>query len=66
MVTNYVWQDLAGADEGMICLSCLESRIGRELLPNDFTSVIINLDDSMNPKSKKLMDRMRIKIGKPD
>ena len=41
MVTSDVWP-LEG--NGMLCIGCLEQRIGRQLTPADFTSVLVNRD----------------------
>lgn len=35
MVSNWLWRQ-AGAGRGMLCLSCLEQRIGRPLTTEDF------------------------------
>jgi hypothetical protein len=41
MVTNQVWS-LAKLGRGMLCIGCLESRIGRQLKPADFMDAYIN------------------------
>lgn len=55
MVHGEVWP--IGPREGMLCIGCLESRIGRNLTPADFTSFPINT----NPRQKRtvrLLDRL--------
>ena len=43
MVHDHIWQE-AGMDPdgGMLCILCLESRLGRLLVREDFTSAPIN------------------------
>jgi hypothetical protein len=43
MVHNDLWK-AAGMmpDGGFLCIGCLETRIGRQLHPNDFTDAPIN------------------------
>jgi len=57
-VKNEVWFDEAGMGEiGMLCVGCLEKRIGRILTRNDFTDAHIN-----NPKTHPMTDRLRSRI----
>lgn len=58
-VHNSVWRDESHMPEtGMLCVSCLEKRIGRELAPQDFTDAHIN-----NPKKSPMMsDLLRSRI----
>ena len=40
MVADEVWAASGlGKNDGMLCLGCLERRIGRELVPEDFTAL---------------------------
>jgi hypothetical protein len=41
MVTNEIWRE-AKMIKGMLCISCLEKRLGRELIPEDFTECLVN------------------------
>lgn len=41
IIEDEVWE-LAEVDEGMLCIGCLEVRIGRELVPSDFPDYPIN------------------------
>lgn len=43
MVQNELWEEAkAGPDEGMLCIGCLEKRLGRELTAKDFTDCPLN------------------------
>lgn len=57
MVNDDIWLLANPADFGMLCISCLETRLGRLLTPNDFTSAPIN-HPSMNRMSDRLLDRL--------
>ena len=57
-VKNEVWFAMAKMPEtGMLCVQCLEGRIGRELQPSDFTSAHIN-----NPRKNTMSDILRSRI----
>ena len=57
-VHNEVWRGLARMPEhGMLCVDCLEKRIGRELIPEDFTNAHIN-----NPKTNQMTDVLKKRI----
>lgn len=47
MVTNQLWEEAHPQIVGMLCMSCLEARIGRKLVLEDFANVPVNL---MNAK----------------
>lgn len=57
MVRKDLWQ-LYGADRDMLCIECLESRVGRELRPQDFPELPVN-NPAIYPKSELIMSRMR-------
>lgn len=42
MVQAAVWHAANPKGRGMLCIGCLESRLGRRLTPADFTSAPIN------------------------
>lgn len=53
-----VWFSLAKMTEtGMLCIGCLEARIGRKLHKNDFTNAHIN-DPRRYSKTTRLVDRL--------
>lgn len=43
---------------GMLCIGCLEKRIGRSLTKDDFTDCLVNTD--LRPRSKRLQDRLKM------
>jgi hypothetical protein len=55
MVHNHLW-DACVNEKCMLCIACLETRFGRELNSDDFTTAPINY---RFPKSKLLEDRMK-------
>lgn len=58
-VRNSVWFEEAGMEEeGMLCVGCLEARIGRRLEGSDFTDAHIN-DPRTHPMSMRLLSRLR-------
>jgi hypothetical protein len=50
------WHNMPG--QQVLCIGCLESRIGRRLTAADFTQCPLNGDDGYK-RSKRLRDRMR-------
>lgn len=42
MVQAAVWREAHPKRRGMLCIGCLETRLGRRLKPEDFTSAPIN------------------------
>lgn len=52
-----LWMSAVGSKVGMLCVGCLETRIGRQLKPSDFTSAHIN-----NPKLYDMSDRLRKRV----
>jgi hypothetical protein len=42
MVQNSIWNK-HGVDRGMLCIGCLEHRVGRRLEPDDFTDCPLNI-----------------------
>ena len=55
MVTIPVWQAADG--NRLLCIGCLERRLGRTLVPADFTHAPANRDDSCH--SERLRDRLK-------
>lgn len=46
MVNDDIWHKCVPDKKGMLCIACLESRLGRELNAEDFPDVGINKLDS--------------------
>lgn len=49
MVQNEIWEKF-GNGEGLLCMSCLEKRMGRKLKAEDFTDCVLN-DESEEVKA---------------
>lgn len=47
MVHDVVWAaaGMSTEEQGMLCVGCLEKRLGRQLSPDDFTDAVINRMD---------------------
>lgn len=61
MVTNELWKEAARPGEdgsGMLCIGCLEARLGRELTARDFPPLPIN-GAAMFGQSGRLKARLR-------
>jgi len=57
LVNNYVWSQTGiGTHGGMLCISCLEKRIGRILTSKDFIDIPINHTPLF--RSDLLLERM--------
>lgn len=57
MVKNRVWLKAHPADDGMLCIACLETRLGRVLTHKDFTDAPINLPGGWQ-QSERLLARI--------
>jgi hypothetical protein len=51
MVYDYIWE-LCGVapNEGMLCVHCLEARLGRPLVLEDFTTIVPRAWKQMRPR----------------
>lgn len=59
MVTNEIWlQANDGSRKGMLCIGCVEKRIGRKLNQFDFLDAPINDIDLFPLKSRRLISRL--------
>lgn len=56
MVKDEIWP--IGENDGMLCIGCLEKRIGRNLTKEDFTGCLVNLD--LGPRSERLQNRLKM------
>lgn len=59
MVLHTLWS-AHGAGRRMLCIGCLEDRLGRALTPEDFTGAPINTDpeDALWQRSDRLRNRL--------
>ena len=57
MVHRAVWSQAVPTGRGMLCIGCLESRLGRELTPTDFTDAPLNQIQN-NLRSPRLIARL--------
>jgi hypothetical protein len=60
MVLDDIWRKGNPSEAGMLCIGCLEKRLGRELRRNDFPRYAQSLPDEGMPVS----DRLRNRIGR--
>lgn len=58
-VRTELWLSAAGSTEGMLCVGCLEARLGRELVPGDFTGAFVNKPGYGGGHSARLLSRLR-------
>lgn len=60
MVRHEIWQ-WHGSGKRMLCIGCLEKRLGRELTSQDFLPCILTnmICARMQPASSRLLDRLR-------
>jgi hypothetical protein len=56
MVQKYIWES-SKADKAMLCITCLENRIGRILTPEDFPDLPVNTT-TFYPKSTLALSRI--------
>jgi len=57
MVDYDLWESAGMSPVGMLCIGCLEKRIGRELNSSDFLPVYVN-GFRFAPKSARLTSRL--------
>ena len=63
MVNDSVWEATNGGS-GFLCIGCLETRINRELTPDDFKDVPLNnIEEYGDIMSKKLRSRIMRKVA---
>ena len=53
-----LWMKLAGSNKGMLCVGCVEKRLGRRLIASDFTPCHLN-----DPKKNFMSDRPRSRLS---
>jgi hypothetical protein len=57
---NEVWFKVHTSDKGMICIGCIEARLGRKLVPEDFTDAYVNRPVHVG---QTMSDRLRSRLG---
>lgn len=57
MVTDKVWRRVNPEDKGMLCIKCLETRLGRQLIYKDFLWCPLNVIN-VYEGSKLLRERL--------
>lgn len=57
-VKTEIWMKVHHSVYGMLCVGCLENRLGRQLRADDFTDAHIN-----NPRLYDMSDRLRSRIN---
>lgn len=59
MVKDHIWRAARMTTHGgMLCVGCLEGRLGRELHPSDFSGAPIN-GRSLTQQSERLYSRLK-------
>lgn len=58
MVKNEIWEEFVPEKRGMLCIGCLEIRMGRELVPSDFLECILNDTGWQDSRSDRLLARL--------
>lgn len=56
MVRDHLWRKAVPKRTGMLCIGCLETRLGRTLTKADFTDVPVN--KGWCPQSPRLLSRL--------
>ena len=65
-VRDDVWYAaMQGFNNGMLCIGCLEKRLGRVLTPADFPDYPINMHPNGWHKSDRFIDRLGFKEHTP-
>lgn len=60
-VTNELWDAVVPTEHGLLCIGCLEKRIGRQLAPADFADCLLNEPPWVFSHSSRTLDRMGIR-----
>lgn len=60
MLDNIVWISAVPEIRGMLCIGCLEKRLGRKLIFKDFEDCGLNTHFNIDDKSDRLLERMGI------
>lgn len=64
MLVDEIWLTVNPAEKGMLCIGCVEEKLGRELHRSDFTDAPINSLTIWGGKSPRLANRLqRVKLN---
>ena len=58
MLKDSTWYLIHNSNVGMICIGCIEKRLGRQLTPNDFNDSHVNRPAPGKFFSNRLMERL--------
>ena len=58
MIDFDLWNQIHPANKGMLCIGCVEERLGRQLRAKDFIDALINQVGGMFQQSDRLIDRL--------
>lgn len=58
MLVDSTWYLVHNSERGMLCVGCIEARLGRQLVATDFNDSYLNSSRSFE-RSARLLDRMR-------
>ncbi len=59
MVHDHIWHSVdMASDGGMLCIGCLEERLGRQINAADFTDMPVNYVDFFD-RSERLLSRLK-------
>ena len=58
MLIDSTWNLVHNSNKGMLCIPCLEKRLGRMLLREDFNSSHVN-NPKLHAMSHRLLDRLQ-------
>jgi hypothetical protein len=56
---NEVWFKVHPTERGFLCIGCIESKLGRKLVRNDFTDASINKPQRGVEMSLRLIQRLK-------
>lgn len=57
MLVDSTWNKIHGSKFGMLCIGCVENRLGRALNPSDFNNSHVN-NPRLYPMSARLLNRI--------
>jgi len=61
ILKNQLWANVHPDNKGMLCIGCVEDRLGRKLNKDDFLECPLNSEHNMFKKSDRLLDRLNSK-----